>query len=74
MATAQARLDTTSSVKPDFDSAKPPFRPRAISRYKDRKREMAAGNSRFERSNPAVMPNTKKRIAGSRKFCMVRAS
>ena len=39
-ATAQARLVATSRVSPDADRANPPLRPRDISRYSDRNREI----------------------------------
>ena len=47
-AMATPRLMLTSAVSPDSASAKPPFRPSAISRYSDRKREICGGISRLD--------------------------
>ena len=70
-ATAQARLAATSWVKPERESAKPPFKPKAINRYSDKKREMAGGISRLDFRLPAIAPKTKKSMAGSSRFCML---
>ena len=67
---ATASVAAIAGDSPEADSAKPPFRPSAINRYKDRNFAIAGGISRFERSRPATRPKTKKRIAGSSRFCM----
>ena len=70
-AMAAAKLMPTWAVKPECDSAKPPFKPKAMSRYKDRNREIAGGISKLDRTAPARTPTMKNKMAGSRRLCMV---
>lgn len=67
---ASPRLIAISAVKPELLKAKPPLRPSAINRYKDRKREMGGGISRLDLTKPAKMPKMKKRMVGSSKIFM----
>ena len=44
------------------------FSPKAINKYNDRKRAIGCGISKLDLIRPAKAPNTKKRMAGSRKL------
>ena len=68
--TAHARFRATLGVRPDLANANPPLRPKAISRYSERKRAIGGEISRLDFTSPAKAPNTKKRIAGSRRLFM----
>jgi hypothetical protein len=61
----------TSAVMPDWARAKPPLRPSAINKYRDRNRDIGGGISRFDFSDPAKIPKTKNKMAGSKKLCIV---
>jgi hypothetical protein len=57
-------------LRPEWESAKPPFKPKAINKYKDRKREIAGGISKLDLAVPASTPKIKNRMAGSSRFCI----
>ena len=59
-----------SIVNPDFCKANPPFKPRAINRYKDKNFVIAGGISKLDRTAPAKTPKIKNKIAGSSIFCI----
>ena len=65
---AKPRLIAISGVNPDLFKANPPFNPSAISRYKDKNREIGCGISRLDLTSPAKMPKIKNRIEGSSKL------
>jgi hypothetical protein len=67
---AAPRLRQIWRLIPEWESANPPFKPRAIKRYKDRKREIAGGISKLDLAAPARTPKIKNRMAGSRRFCI----
>ena len=65
---ASPRLMAISGVNPDLFKANPPFNPSAMSRYRDKKREIGCGISRLDLTSPANMPKIKNRIEGSSKL------
>jgi hypothetical protein len=70
MANAAPKLINTCAFSPDSANAKPPLRPKAINKYKDKNLEMAGGISRLDRTRPAKTPKTKNKMAGSMKLCI----
>ena len=52
-------------LNPLSANEKPPLRPSAMSKYKDKNRAIALGISKFERTSPANKPNTKNKTLGS---------
>ena len=65
MASAAPKLMAMEVSMPDLANAKPPFKPKAINRYKDKNLAIDRGISKLDLKAPATTPNTKKRIAGS---------
>ena len=64
---AAPRLTNISTVNPYWANTKPPLRPKPIAKYSDRNREIWGLISRFYFRDPARMPNTKNKMAGSKK-------
>ena len=67
---AANKLSKISEVMPERDNAKPPFNPKAMSKYSDKNLAMERGISRLERTMPANTPKMKNKMAGSRKLLM----
>jgi hypothetical protein len=65
---AKPNENPISLVKPDFCSANPPLRPKAINKYSDKNREICGGISRLDLTDPANTPKIKNKMAGSRKL------
>jgi hypothetical protein len=63
--TARPKLTAISAFSPLLFKAKPPLRPIAINRYKDKNRDIGCGISRFDFIKPAKIPKIKNKIEGS---------